>query len=138
MYMGDLPATVGHPRDYFELHWVTLDCRGPLVIDATSDWGFFITVITQSHVIAGWDQHGIPEQGVVQRGVQVDARAWIGSGAFLYNCHIGEGAVVAAGTVVRSAEVKPWTMVAGNPARVIARFREGRWQYAGEKWTVLE
>jgi acetyltransferase-like isoleucine patch superfamily enzyme len=44
---------------------------------------------------------------------------------------------VAAGTVVRSQEVKPWVMVAGNPAKVIARFVDGTWQYLSDQWEVL-
>jgi acetyltransferase-like isoleucine patch superfamily enzyme len=70
--------------------------------------------------------------------VIVDKGAWIGSNSVLYNCHIGEGAIVAIGTVVRSQEVKPWVMVAGNPARVMARYVDEHWQYLNQKWEVLE
>jgi len=50
----------------------------------------------------------------------------------LYNCHVGEGAVVSVGSVVRSRDVPPWTMVEGNPARIIARYEEGEWIYLQE------
>jgi acetyltransferase-like isoleucine patch superfamily enzyme len=132
-FMGDLPPTVGHPRDYFDIRGIELDCRGELEIDATSNWGWDVRVYTQSHYIKD-GQFG----GAIHRPVIVKANAWIGSGSILYNCIVGEGAIVAAGTVVRSCEVKPYTMVAGNPARVIARFKDGAWAYVAPRWSVLE
>lgn len=107
------------------------------MISPESYWGFFITVITQSHSIADWKDSGFSSVAI-SRPVIVDRLAWIGSRALLYNCHIGEGAIVAAGSVVRSQEVKPYIMVAGNPAKVIARFIDGEWFYNAPKWEVLE
>lgn len=53
--------------------------------------------------------------------VTVDDFAMIGTGAaVLPRLRIGTGAVVGAGAVVL-ADVDPWTVVAGNPARVIGR-----------------
>lgn len=133
----DLPASVELPIGYFAQRRITLDTRGTLVISKDSYWGFDINVITLSHPICNGVQTGMTKP-VLDKPVIVRSYAWIGSGAFLYNCIIGEGAVVAAGTVVRSAEVKPHTMVAGNPAAVIARFVEGAWHYVEPRWTVLE
>ena len=130
--MNDIPSTVGRPRDYFELRGITLDCRGRLEIDVSSEWGWDIKVYTQSHDIKDGKFNG-----AVDRPVIVKANAWIGSGAILYNCIIGESAVVAIGTVVRSCEVKPYTMVAGNPAQVIARFINGQWATVSNRWKVL-
>jgi acetyltransferase-like isoleucine patch superfamily enzyme len=46
-------------------------------------------------------------------------KAWIGLNAVvLKGVTIGEGAVVAAASVV-TKDVEPWTIVAGNPARVM-------------------
>ena len=57
--------------------------------------------------------------------VTVDDFAMIGTGAaVLPRLRVGKGAVVGAGAVVL-ADVDPWTVVAGNPARVIGR-REPR------------
>lgn len=51
--------------------------------------------------------------------ITVGDNAWIGSRSIvLPGRTIGEGAVVAAGAVV-TKDVAPWTVVAGNPARVI-------------------
>ena len=53
--------------------------------------------------------------------IEIGDMAWIGSRAIvLPGRRIGEGAVVAAGAVV-TKDVEPWTVVAGNPARVIKR-----------------
>jgi acetyltransferase-like isoleucine patch superfamily enzyme len=121
---GEWPATVGLPWAYFEQRGCFIDCRGPLEIDAHSVWGFRVTVLTESH-----DIHNGLVGRVTPYGVRVDAHAWICSGALLAGCWIQAGAIVAAGTVVRGQTVDPYTMVAGNPARVIARFRNGRWKY---------
>lgn len=51
--------------------------------------------------------------------VMIDDRAWIGSHTIiLHSVHIGEGAVVAAGAVV-THDVRPFTIVAGIPAKEI-------------------
>jgi acetyltransferase-like isoleucine patch superfamily enzyme len=49
--------------------------------------------------------------------IHVKEGAWIGAGVIIVaDVTIGEGAVIAAGAVVVS-DVKPYTMVAGVPAR---------------------
>lgn len=51
--------------------------------------------------------------------VRIESKAWIGRRAMiLKGVTIGEGAVVAAGSVV-TAPVEPWTLVAGVPARPV-------------------
>jgi acetyltransferase-like isoleucine patch superfamily enzyme len=55
------------------------------------------------------------------RPVVVEDNAWIGFSAVIgAGVRIGRGSVVSARTVV-TADVAPYTVVAGNPARVIAR-----------------
>lgn len=54
-------------------------------------------------------------------GVAVGPRAYVGSGATVRgNLNVGEGALVGMGAVV-IADVEPFAVVAGNPARVIER-----------------
>lgn len=53
--------------------------------------------------------------------VRIGDKVWVGFGAsILPGVTIGEGAVVGAASVV-TRDVEPWTVVAGNPARVIRR-----------------
>jgi putative colanic acid biosynthesis acetyltransferase WcaF len=56
---------------------------------------------------------------LVARPISIDSHAWVCADAFVGpGVHIGEGAVVAARASVY-ADVQPWTVVAGNPARLL-------------------
>lgn len=56
------------------------------------------------------------------RPVHIGTDAWIGAQSLiLRGVTIGEGAIIAAGAVV-TKDVPPYTIVAGNPARVIRTF----------------
>lgn len=55
--------------------------------------------------------------------IKICSNAWIGMNAIiLKGITIGEGAIVAAGSVVVK-DVEPWTIVAGNPARFVKRLK---------------
>lgn len=61
---------------------------------------------------------------VVTSPVTVGDKSWIGfNSIILKGVTIGEGAVVGAGSVV-TKDVAPWTIVAGNPARLIREIPE--------------
>ena len=125
-HMGEWPKTIGLSWEYFAIRGCVLDCRGPIEIDKGSTWGFGVRVLTESHDIS----FGPGVLGpVIARGVYVEPGAWIGSYALLVGCRIGAGAIVASGTVVRCQNVAPGVMVAGNPARVIARWDGKQWAY---------
>jgi len=56
--------------------------------------------------------------------IHISDKVWIGmNSTILKGIKIGEGSVVAAGSMV-TKDVPPWTLVAGNPARVIKDLSE--------------
>ena len=116
-------SKAGHPFSYYSDRCVYLDFRGNLSIHPSTDWGYEVLVLTCSHNISD-GTFGKP----VKRAVIVKEGAWICSRAILYNCIIGEGAIVACGAVVQNVEVPPHTIVEGNPARIVKVFEDGAWK----------
>jgi virginiamycin A acetyltransferase len=69
--------------------------------------------------IAQLDLLGLEQRHVVRSPVRVDNATWIGDRVTLLSgAHVRDGAVIGAGSVVR-AEVPPFTVAAGVPARVV-------------------
>lgn len=66
---------------------------------------------------------GVKVKDVERHKLEVGNDCWIGYGTVITcNCHkIGNGAVIGAGSIV-TKDVEPYSIVAGNPARVI-RYR---------------
>lgn len=57
--------------------------------------------------------------------IRICSKAWIGMNCIiLKGVTVGEGAIVAAGSVV-TKDVAPWTLVGGNPARFIKELDKG-------------
>ena len=62
-----------------------------------------------------------PNRPLVTAPITICDGAWIGARAIvLPGVKIGEGAVIAAGAVV-TKDVEPWTVVGGNPAKLIKK-----------------
>lgn len=120
---GKFPATVGRDEQYFHMRRTWLDCRGPLTIHKTAVFGFGVKIITMSHRM----EHGKFTVALKTKPVTIDEGAQVYSFSLLYNCHIEHHAVVACGSVVRNMTVLPWTMVEGNPARVIKKWNGEEW-----------
>lgn len=61
---------------------------------------------------------------VISAPINIGDKAWVGfNSIILKGVTVGEGAVVGAGSVV-TKDVPPWTIVAGNPARIIREIPE--------------
>jgi acetyltransferase-like isoleucine patch superfamily enzyme len=100
--------------------------------DVMISWGTTI-VDHNSHAIAfsqrandvtEWRKGNKDWSNVVCSPVRIDNKVWIGFNALiLKGVHIGEGAIVGAGSVV-TKDVAPWTIVGGNPAKLIREIPE--------------
>lgn len=88
-----------------------------------------VNVIVNSAVVIEHDcfigKHvHISPGAVICGGVRVGDLAHVGAGAvIIQGLSIGEGAVIGAGAVVLH-DVEPWSVVAGNPGRVIRKLKE--------------
>ena len=101
-----------------------IDARGELEIDPSAVLGFRVAIFTKAHLPNA--------RGLLRNSkVVIGKDAFIGSYSILYNCMIGEGATVSVGSVVRSRVVPAYTLVEGNPVKVIANFNREKkvWEY---------
>jgi acetyltransferase-like isoleucine patch superfamily enzyme len=113
----------GHNDHYWGERNTKIDCRSRfLKISPESFWGFSNTIITMSHDISAGNFGPMTE-----KRLWVDANAWITSNCILYNCWIKSNAIVSCGSVVSSVIVEKFCMVQGNPAKVVAKFINGKW-----------
>ncbi|MEM6692840.1 MAG: acyltransferase [Planctomycetota bacterium] len=77
----------------------------------------------RKHDVLNWIGGSKDWESVATKPVQICDKSWIGMHAIiLKGVTIGEGSVVAAGSVV-ARDVPPWVVVAGNPAKVIKELR---------------
>ena len=80
-------------------------------------------------MLGGGHAYDDPDVPVIQQartsmGISVEDGAWIGIGAkILDGVTIGQNSIVGAGAVV-SKDVLPWTVVLGNPARVVEKRKQ--------------
>ena len=84
-----------------------------------------VSIWSSNHVFADPD---IPvyQQGQEFKEVIIEDDCWIGSNAFIMpGAHLGRSCVVSAGAVVGAKRYKDFSILAGNPARVIG-FRNQR------------
>ncbi len=88
-----------------------------------------VSIWSSNHVFA---DPSIPiyQQGQEYKPVTIEDDCWIGSNAFIMpGTHLGRGSIVSAGAVVGGRRYKDFSILAGNPARVIG-FRDQRQESA--------
>ena len=93
-----------------------LDARNNITIGKNVNFSSKVSIYTEDH-----DHRDPYFRGNTNSSyrVKIDDRAWIGPNVIiLHSVHIGEGAVVAAGSVV-TKDIAPFSIVAGIPAKVI-------------------
>lgn len=102
-------------RFYANHHCVMLDAAAISIGDDVM-LGPAVQIYTVSHPMAASERVSGLERALP---VHIANRVWIGGGAIILpGVRIGEGAVIAAGAVV-NRDVAPYTLVAGQPARLI-------------------
>ena len=89
-------------------------------------------ILAQNIVVSGlnhsYEDPDIPihQQGVKVASIRIEDDCWIGSNSFIAaGITIGKHAIVAAGSTV-TKDVPPYTIVAGNPARIIKQYDKGK------------
>jgi len=81
--------------------------------------GRMVTISHCAHLCAGTHDHTRPHLPLLKPPIYIDDQAWICADAFVGpGVRVGEGAVVGARAVVIK-NVPPWTVVGGNPARLL-------------------
>jgi putative colanic acid biosynthesis acetyltransferase WcaF len=109
----------------WNLEMGSLSCLGPDVDCYSVDSvviGSRATVSQYSFLCTATHEYRIPNRPVVTSPIVICERAWIAADAFIGpGVTIGEGAVVGARSSVYR-DVEPWTVVAGNPARILKKY----------------
>ncbi len=78
----------------------------------------------RKHDLGKWKQGKHDWTSIASAPIRIKRGAWIGTRVIiLKGVTIGEGAIVAAGSVV-TKDVEPWTIIGGNPAKVIRSLTE--------------
>jgi putative colanic acid biosynthesis acetyltransferase WcaF len=100
-------SMIGPSTDIYSVDKIVLGARAWI-----SQYSFLCTA---SHSITD------PRSRLLRRPIHIGADAWVAAGAFVgLGVNVGAGAVVAARACVVK-DVKPWTVVGGNPAKFLKR-----------------
>ena len=91
--------------------------------------GSNVSIGSGAHFMAGGHASDDPDVPIIHqarsaKGITIADGAWIGTGAIILDgVNVGHNSIVGAGAVV-SKDVPPWTVVLGNPARVVQKRKE--------------
>ncbi len=97
--------------------YASINCMHAVTIGDRCMLGNFVSLIDNDHGTSGTS--ALQSQPLASAPIVVRDDCWLGEKAtVLRGVTIGEGAVVAAGSVVRR-DVPPYTLVAGVPARIV-------------------
>ncbi len=96
-----------------------VQAAGGLTIGDYTLLGPGVKIWTTNHVFENPDEL-IRKQGAEYRSVSIGSDVWIGSNAFIMpGTELGDGCIVSAGSVVGAKKYPPYSILMGNPARVI-------------------
>lgn len=79
-----------------------------------------VVIIPSNHGFYDRNQK-ICDHPLTKKGIVIEDDCWIGANAVILDgVHIGKGSVIGAGSIVASS-VEPYSIVAGNPAKLIKK-----------------
>lgn len=100
-----------------------IGAKGPVTIGDETDIGPGCKIIAENHSFDDLSRP-IREQPLSRRGIAIGADCWFGANVVVLDgCSVGDGAVVAAGSVV-TRSIAPGVVAAGTPARPIRDRRD--------------
>lgn len=115
--------TIGEKCNFGTFNHIT--CTNRVQIGNGVLTGKWVTITDNSHGATDYDSLCImpSQRPIVSKGsVVIEDNVWIGDKAtILPGVHVGEGAVIAANSVV-TKDVPPYCVVAGNPAKIIKQW----------------
>ena len=77
-----------------------------------------LTVITGNHITKPGEK--MTNEDLMGQDVIVEEDVWIGTRVtLLAGAHICRGAIIGAGSVIRTSKVPPYSIVMGNPAKIV-------------------
>lgn len=105
-----------HIGDYANFNGMIIQGHGKVKIGDYFHSGMDCLIITDNH---NYEGEAIPyDSTYVVKDVIIDDFVWIGSRVIILGgVHIGEGAIIQAGSVVVS-DIPPYAIAGGNPAKV--------------------
>lgn len=100
---------------------VILNIVGKFIMKDHSGAATGLKVVTDNHNPEVGEQYSDRKNGNLIKGdVVVDEDVWIGINVtLLANTHIGRGAIIGGGTVIRGQKIPPYAIVIGNPAKIV-------------------
>lgn len=94
---------------------------GPIEIGKNCMIAEFVTLVASNHKMNFGELMIEQDWDSTKCGIFIDDDVWIGANSvILPGVHIGKGCVIGAGSVV-TKDVKPFSIVVGNPARILKK-----------------
>lgn len=102
-------------------HCEILTSQGKFIMKSHACAASHLKVDPDNHITQVGELYGEKENKNLKPGkIIVNEDVWIGMNVtLLSNVTIGRGAIIGAGTVLRSVKIPPYSIVIGNPAKVI-------------------
>ncbi|MCC7351643.1 MAG: putative colanic acid biosynthesis acetyltransferase [Phycisphaerales bacterium] len=83
--------------------------------------GHHVVISQDAYICGGTHDYTMLAYPLIRKKITIGNYVWIAAGAFIGpGVTIGDGAIIGARAVVMK-DVAPWTIVAGNPAKVIKK-----------------